>query len=78
MAEAGPVTSTNTTKGFSMATCNTCSSYYKLSAFNQSLQCENCQEVLDTDEQDSYDRAYQADMIELTNPSGRTKAVYIE
>ena len=54
-----------------MAICKTCGNYYKFTAFNKSDQCEDCIGFVE-DELESLNNAYEADILELTNPTGRT------
>lgn len=58
-----------------MAICKTCGSYYKQTAFNKTDQCEDCIGVLD-EEIESLNNAYEADLIQITNPTGKTKPVF--
>lgn len=60
-----------------MAICKTCGAYYKKSAFNNSEECELCKDVIDED-QASFEQAYEADLIQIKNPSGRTLPVFQE
>ena len=58
-----------------MAECKTCGAYYKLSAFNKTENCEDCSDVLDEELQE-YKSAYEVDLIQITNPTGKTKPVF--
>lgn len=52
--------------------CKTCGNYFKQSAFNKTDQCEDCI-GFEEEELESFNNAYEADIFELTNPTGRTK-----
>lgn len=55
--------------------CVTCHEYYRLSEYNNSTECSNCIDQLDIPPVDSEDRI---ELDILVNPSGHTKAVYVE
>ncbi len=58
-----------------MPHCVTCGSHYFKSPYNESLQCDNCTDVLDDSDMlylDDPDAAIEIDHV--VNPSGRVKA----
>lgn len=56
-------------------TCKSCGCTYKLDVFSD---LENCQDCLDKDTNMVYDKDYEADVLILTNPQGKTQAVYVD
>jgi hypothetical protein len=60
-----------------MATCKTCGAYFKQSSFNSTNECNDCVDTFGVDSYE-FDPVYTADVLELTNPSGRTRAVFID
>lgn len=60
-----------------MAICKTCAAYYKKNAFNNSDECDDCRDIISY-EQESFNQAYEADLIQIKNPSGRTLPVFQE
>ncbi len=58
-----------------MAICSTCRSYYRLSPYNDTDQCDNCVDTIDVslslfDEEDSLEVEH------LLNPTGKTAAKF--
>lgn len=60
------------TNNNTMATCKTCGAYYKLTPYNQTQECDDCLDAIPG----IFDSVYEADVIQLTNPSGRTLPVF--
>lgn len=59
--------------------CTCCGAYFKQTAFNQSTECDGCQDDFEEVSELCPDEAvYEADMIELKNPSGKTLPVFYE
>jgi hypothetical protein len=55
--------------------CISCKKSYKISALSDSEFCEDCiNDIMDS----PYDKEYEADVIVLCNPAGKTQPVYIE
>ena len=60
-----------------MSTCKACRTYYRLSAHNNTANCDDCMSIFGEDDLD-IDPAFEADVIELVNPTGRTKPVFFD
>lgn len=56
-------------------TCVSCNCSYKQDSFSD---LENCPDCLDKEDNAVYDKEYEADVLILTNPQGKTQAVYID
>ncbi len=54
-----------------MAICITCGAYYRLSPYNSSSECDSCYEISPSV---AYDDVYSADVEQIVNPTGKTKA----
>lgn len=60
-----------------MAICSNCGSYYRLSKFNCSQQCEVCYGYQDVDFND-LDEEDKLDLDRIVNPSEKTPARFYE
>jgi len=56
--------------------CITCGAYFKQSRFNETLKCEMCLD--DLNDIPVYESVYEADVTTITNPSGKTKPVFLD
>jgi hypothetical protein len=54
--------------------CVSCGSYFKQSAFNKSLFCEQCLDIAN----DTYDQELLDEISQVINPSGKTQAVFYD
>jgi hypothetical protein len=54
-----------------MAICISCGTYYRLSPYNSSNECDGCYELAPSV---TYDAEYNADVEQIVNPSGKTRA----
>jgi hypothetical protein len=54
-----------------MAICISCGTYYRLSPYNSSNECDGCYELAPSG---AYDPDYNVDVDQIINPSGKTKA----
>ena len=57
--------------------CIICGSYFKASPFNRGPECDDCVDQIEY-EIESFERAYEADVLEITNPTGKTKPVFLD
>ena len=57
-----------------MTTCTVCGCYFKQSEYNEEEECYDCVDVLPP----LYDSAYESDVQELVNPTGKTQAKFLE
>jgi len=56
--------------------CISCGAYFKQNRFNETLTCEMCLDGLN--EPVLYESVYEADVQTITNPSGKTKPVFLD
>ncbi len=56
--------------------CTSCGIYFRLSRFNQSPTCEMCLD--DVKDCVPYESDYEADVQAITNPTGKTKPVFLD
>ena len=65
-----------------MSTCVTCGSYYRKSVYNNSDECNDCLDIaidiLDNEDQMTYDESTDPDVFSVVNPSGKTRAVFYD
>jgi hypothetical protein len=60
-----------------MATCKACGAYFKQSPYNNTNECDDCLDTFEGDSQE-FDSVYEADILEITNPSGKTRPVFLD
>lgn len=59
--------------------CTCCGAYFKQNAFNQSKQCEGCQDDFsELNDLCADESSYEADVVQLVNPSGKTRPIFLD
>ena len=58
-----------------LLTCKSCGCHYRLDVFSDLDFCQDC---IDKPSNAVYDKEYEADVIILTNPQGKTQAVFVD